>query len=343
MTTTMGSRLLSDVDTLGPLPPLPKLLPRHWDAIVLNDRFDKGFQGWHTHTQQPPVMLHDHAFLGSDHALKLSTGNATSGEYSGTTSVYKRLGGLHEDGFDFFGGWIAFRGPTEQASPRTISLYLDRQTDDSSRRSLSALVMRRYVGPDAATEKFSARLSLKPDLYPGSTPASAYVDIPGATAPTYPATPGQGSILPWNVNHGDYGFLGLLVSRAPVDNNGVSGIGRYARAYFGTQVFDLWSLNTGGTWTEDGNSTRSGSCTTIGSGAEPPQTYLSSAGAGAPNAGGDFANGNNVGWGISNKINGPDGPASLFIGWTFACHYPEPILRPGETRAQAVARLFPVS
>lgn len=314
-------RLIKDVDNFGPLPPLPPLLPRNWDAVLLNENFAEGMNGWHTHTTSCPPSLSDHAFGRSSNSLQLSTGMATGVEFGGTQSIYKRLGVLHDSGYILTLAWLAFRGKGEHASPRSVGIFNDHQMSDNTGRSFNRLVMRRYVGSTTGTETFSPRWSITPDQIPVQPPATAYVDVPNSGAAQWPAVPGAGAIPGWNVNHGDYFLAAMVVSLNQSENqtNPKVGIGRYWRAYMGERAFDLSTLKAGGTWTDDGTSTNTGIGTTTGSGAENPQTDINS---GSLNAASDFANGYNVGFSVSNKLNGPDGISTLHVGHVFAAHYP---------------------
>lgn len=285
------------------LPPLPPLLPLNWDAVMLNDNFKDGINGWHTHTGSMPPGLTDHSFGDSPHAMKLSTGQAPNTQTGGTNSIYKRLGRIADSGFLFWGGWFCFRGASEHSSPSSLGFVIDHQKTDDSGRSFGRLRLRRFTtGP----ETFDPRWSLTPDQIPVLPPANTFVDIPGSFASDYPVTAGKGAVPGWNLNHAGWWFAGLLMSINDSDNVSGKGIGRYWRAYALEQAFDISTLNTNYNQTMPG-------C-----GAENPQIDT---GFGGPNNASSFSGGVNVGLTISNR-GIADGPSALIAGHVFAVHYP---------------------
>lgn len=300
--TSVFQNLTKTVDGAGPLPPLPPKLPKTWDAILLNDNFETGLNGWHTHTSAYPPALSDHGFGRSPSALKLGTGTQSSPQVGGTNSIYKRVYETYQDGYLLFGGWLAFRGTAEQASPGTLSVYIDHQRWDDSARAFGKLNLNRFPSSDT----YGPEWTINADAIPsGSGPQVA---IPGASMSTYPATPGQGVIPGWNVNHAGYWFAALVMSCNQSDNVSGYGLGRYWRAYVGNNVFDLSTINADATGTQPG-------C-----GAQNPQ--VDSTFSGAPNPASSFSGGQNFGLGILNRTSHSDGPAALLAGHLFAAHYP---------------------
>lgn len=287
------------------LMPMPAIVPKGWDAVLNYDTFEDGLQGWHCHKNSFPPYLSDHGFNGSPYAMGLSTGQALSTEFGGSNSIYKRLARPFDDGYFMHAAWIAFRGPSEHASPGSITVSMDHQNLDDTGRSFSRMRLRRFAG---VANAYLPLWSLTPDQIPTTPPANTFVDIPGAVAATYPPTPGVGGGVPgWNVAHAGYFFVALLVNCNVTDKAlNQPGLGTYWRAYLGSRAYDLSTLNT--------NDTLSGP----GSGAENPGVDVSAA---APNAQSSFSAGFNLGYSIANGPGG-EGPAELLVGAVMSVHYP---------------------
>jgi hypothetical protein len=289
-------------DLIPPLPD-PSVLPRDWDTVILSDDYSRGLQGWHTHKNGFPPSLSDHGFNGSPWAMKLATGTGFSTDFGGSNSIYKRAGHTFKTGFVLHGAWLAFRGPSEHASPGSFSLAMDSQTTDDVGRSFSRMRLRRFNDANA----FAPQWALTPDQIPVAPPANTFEPIPGASVSQWPPVRGAGGGVPgWNVAHGNYFFAGLLVKYDLDDRPAGVGLGRYWRAYLFGEVYDISTLPT--------NCDR----TLPGSGAENPGVDVS---AGAPNSQSSFSGSVNFGYAIANGPGG-EGPAELLVGHTFAVHYP---------------------
>lgn len=287
------------------LMPLPEIVPKGWDTVLCHDTFEDGLGGWHTQNNSFPPCLSDHGFNGSPWAMKLGTGVGFSTDFGGSSSIYKRLARTFEDGYVLHAAWIAFRGPSEHASPGSITISMDHQNLDDTGRSFSRMRLRRFSGPANA---YLPQWSLTPDQIPVLPPANTFQDIPGARAAAYPPVAGTGGGVPgWNVGHAGYFFVGLLVNCNMADKAvGQPGLGTYWRAYLGHKAYDLSTLATNNTLTGPG------------SGAENPQTDTA---AGGPNSASSFSAGLNIGYSIANGPGG-EGPAELLVGAAMAVHYP---------------------
>lgn len=287
------------------LMPMPEVVPKNWDAVLGYDTFEDGLEGWSTHKNSFPPYLSNHGFNGSPHAMGLSTGTGFSTDFGGSNSIYKRFARTFDDGYILHAAWIAFRGPSEHASPGSITVSMDHQTIDDTARSFSRMRLRRFSGVGNA---YLPQWSLTPDQIPVLPPANTFQDIPGARAATYPPVAGVGGGVPgWNVAHAGYFFVGLLVNCNIADKApGQPGLGTYWRAYLGHKAYDLSTLAT--------NCTLDGP----GSGAENPGVDVNAA---APNAQSSFSAGLNLGYAIANGPGG-EGPAELLVGAVMAIHYP---------------------
>lgn len=287
------------------LPP-ESLLPRSWDAVLLDDDMSGPLSHWEQ-GDNAAGQLGDsvHAMPGHAKSGKLSTAPVPASHVGGKGTAYCRFYDTHEDGYLVWLAWLAYRGASEVGSPGTIGMFIDHQKWDDSARSFAKVALRRRVD-DGGGEAWNPRWSVVKDE-PHEPSAQRWVDIPGAVPAVWP--PDNKSAIPgWNVNHANFWSVAVVMSLNDEDNNGLYdqvGWGRYHRLIVGPHAFDLTTVLAN----DDG--------TAPGSGGQWPGTTT-----GGENPQSSFSGGLNFGISLSNSESSNYNYSQLYIGHALGLHYP---------------------
>lgn len=191
--------------------------------VLFYDNFETGFCGWRDHISgnvaQAPLGLASHPTYSGGFSLAVTTAQTRSGNHGGSVAAYKNTTRNHDTGVLEFGGWFAFGGITEQASPRSFLIGIDAEKWDASSRFFAKLQLERWIGSG-------------PDVY---TPRWVVIDDSGNSVPITNAP-----VVGWNENKWNFQYLAL---RMDLGANG--GLGGYLSADIGGVTYDLTGLGAG--------------------------------------------------------------------------------------------------